>query len=42
MKGVRNRMAHGYCEINPDTKWETSQTALPDLIEQLPAIRQLL
>lgn len=42
MKGMRNRIAHGYFEINLDTVWETTQTALPKLIEQLPAIRQNL
>lgn len=42
MKGMRNRIAHGYFEINLDTVWETIQTALPDLIEKLPAIRQSL
>lgn len=42
MKGMRNRIAHGYFEINLDTVWETIQTALPDLIRQLPAIRSSL
>lgn len=42
MKGMRNRIAHGYFEINLDTVWETIQTALPELIRQLPAIRQSL
>lgn len=42
MKGMRNRIAHGYFEINLDTVWETIQTALPELINQLPAIRQPL
>ena len=40
MKGMRNRIAHGYFEINLDTVWDTVQMALPNLIEQLPAIRQ--
>jgi uncharacterized protein with HEPN domain len=40
MKGMRNRIAHGYYEINLDTVWETIQTALPGLIAQLPAVRQ--
>jgi uncharacterized protein with HEPN domain len=40
MKGMRNRIAHGYFEINLDTVWETIQSALPDLIKQLPAVRQ--
>jgi len=39
MKGMRNRIAHGYFEINLETVWETIQTALPSLIEKLPAIR---
>ncbi len=39
MKGMRNRIAHGYFEINLDTVWETVQTALPRLIEQLPRVR---
>ncbi|MEY2860463.1 MAG: hypothetical protein RL392_921 [Pseudomonadota bacterium] len=38
MKGMRNRIAHGYFEINLDTVWETVQTALPDMIQQLPAL----
>lgn len=42
MKGMRNRIAHGYFEINLDTVWETTQTALPRLIEQLPPIRKTL
>lgn len=38
MKGMRNRIAHGYFEINLDVVWETVQTALPKLLEQLRAI----
>jgi uncharacterized protein with HEPN domain len=38
MKGMRNRIAHGYFEINLDTVWETVQTALPVLMRQLPGI----
>ena len=40
MKGMRNRLAHGYFAINLDVVWETVQTALPDLREQLLAVRQ--
>lgn len=40
MKGMRNRIAHGYFEINLDVVWETVQTALPALHEQLRALRQ--
>ncbi|MDD2810940.1 DUF86 domain-containing protein [Rhodoferax sp.] len=39
MKGMRNRIAHGYFEINLDTVWETVQRALPELISQLQTIR---
>ena len=40
MKGMRNRIAHGYFDINLDVVWETVQTALPTLLEHLPAIRE--
>ena len=40
MKGMRNRIAHGYFEINLDTVWETIQSALPLLIEELPEVRR--
>ena len=39
MKGMRNRIAHGYFDINLDVVWDTVQTALPELLERLPAIR---
>ena len=38
MRGMRNRMAHGYFDINLDTVWETVQTSLPDLEEKLRKI----
>lgn len=38
MKGMRNRIAHGYFDINLDVVWETIRTALPALLTQLPAI----
>ena len=40
MKGMRNRIAHGYFDINLDVVWDTVQTALPELLERLPAIRE--
>lgn len=40
MRGMRNRIAHGYFDINLDVVWETVQVALPDLLRQLPAVRQ--
>jgi uncharacterized protein with HEPN domain len=39
MKGMRNRIAHGYFDINLDVVWDTVQTALPKLRAQWPAIR---
>ncbi|MCK9396849.1 MAG: DUF86 domain-containing protein [Methylobacter sp.] len=38
MKGMRNRIAHGYFEINLDVVWDTVQTALPQPLERLPDI----
>lgn len=38
MKGMRNRIAHGYFDINIKTVWETIDTALPELAARLPAI----
>ena len=35
MRGMRNRMAHGYFDINLDVVWETVQVSLPELIKQL-------
>lgn len=40
MRGMRNRIAHGYFEINLDVVWDTVQTALPDLLKQLAATRK--
>lgn len=38
MRGLRNRIAHGYFDINLDVVWDTVQTALPELLKQLPAV----
>lgn len=38
MRGMRNRMAHGYFDINLDVVWETVVQWLPQLLEQLPAV----
>lgn len=35
MRGMRNRIAHGYFEIDLSTVWDTLQTALPGLLVQL-------
>jgi uncharacterized protein with HEPN domain len=42
MKGMRNRIAHGYYEINLDVVWETVQSALPELMKQLTVVRASL
>jgi len=39
MRGMRNRIAHGYFDINLEMVWETVQTALPQLLNQLSLIR---
>ena len=39
MRGMRNRIAHGYFEINLEVVWDTVQMALPQLLKQLPAVR---
>lgn len=39
MRGMRNRIAHGYFDINLDVVWDTVQTALPELITKLNDIR---
>ncbi len=40
MRNMRNRMAHGYFDINLDVVWETVQEWLPTLLDQLPAVRE--
>jgi uncharacterized protein with HEPN domain len=32
MRGMRNRIAHGYYDINLDVVWDTVATSLPDLV----------
>jgi len=40
MRGMRNRMAHGYFDIDLNVVWDTAQEWLPELLKQLPAVRQ--
>ena len=35
MRGVRNRLVHGYFEVDLDVVWETTRTAIPDLRQSL-------
>jgi uncharacterized protein with HEPN domain len=37
---MRNRIAHGYFDINLEVVWDTVKTALPELLNQLQALRQ--
>lgn len=36
MRGMRNRIAHGYFEIDLDVVWETVRVAVPELLRHLP------
>ena len=40
MRNMRNRMAHGYFDINLDVVWATVQDWLPALLQQLPTVRR--
>ncbi|MDE1999510.1 MAG: DUF86 domain-containing protein [Burkholderiales bacterium] len=40
MRGMRNRITHGYFDINLDVVWETVQSALPELLQQLSALQR--
>ncbi len=35
-RGMRSRIAHGYFEIDLNIAWETVQTALPEVLKNLP------
>ncbi|MCP5209242.1 MAG: DUF86 domain-containing protein [Hahellaceae bacterium] len=39
MRGMRNRIAHGYFDINLEVVWDTVQLALPTLLIQLSSIQ---
>lgn len=39
MRGMRNRMAHGYFDINLDVVWETVQKSLPALQQQIVVMK---
>jgi uncharacterized protein with HEPN domain len=40
MRGMRNRITHGYFEVDFEMVWETVTTALPELMSQLTAVRR--
>lgn len=35
MRGMRNRIAHGYFELDLDIVWDTVESALTDLLERM-------
>ncbi len=39
MRGMRNRMAHGYFDINLDIVWDTIQQSIPVLAQQIQQLR---
>lgn len=39
MRGMRNRMAHGYFDIDLGIVWQTGKSSLPSLAERLAVIR---
>lgn len=40
MRGMRNRVVHGYFQTDLALVWDTVQTALPDLLHRLKPIMQ--
>lgn len=40
IRNMRNRMAHGYFDINLDIVWDTVQEWLPELLKQLSDVLQ--
>lgn len=42
MRGMRNRIAHGYFELDLKVIWETVTIFIPELIERLPAICEIV
>lgn len=40
MRGMRNRIAHGYFDIDLERVWETARHDVPDLLDKLDLVRQ--
>ena len=40
MRAMRNRMAHGYFDINLDVVWDTVESSLPELARKIAEIRR--
>lgn len=41
IRGMRNRLAHGYFDIDLNVVWDTVQMALPDLLASLPSVQEI-
>ncbi len=41
MTGMRNRMIHGYDDIDMDIVWNTSQESIPDLLSLIEPLTSL-
>jgi uncharacterized protein with HEPN domain len=39
IRGMRNRIAHGYFDVDLNVVWSTVQSELPDLVERLESIQ---
>ena len=42
IRGMRNRMAHGYFDINLDVVWDTIQHSLPELEREIVGLQQAI
>ena len=40
MRGMRNRVAHGYFDVNLDVVWDTTRIPTPDLLLRLERLRR--
>jgi uncharacterized protein with HEPN domain len=40
MRGMRNRVTHGYFDVDLNVVWDTTQTALPNLLLQLERVHR--
>jgi uncharacterized protein with HEPN domain len=40
MRGMRNRMTHGYFSTDLHVVWETTQKWLPELLQTLPSVHR--
>lgn len=41
IRGTRNRIAHGYFDLNMDVVWDTASAGVPDLVRLLPGVEEM-